>query len=177
MPSAGPRRPAPSKQRAPSQRERILGGIVAAANRDGYASASVASVIEEAGVSRPTFYQHFANRDECFLVASAEAHKRLLKDVQAAVGDRPPQLAGPATIEALVAFAASQPASARFLMSESLAGGTLTLDARDQSVGAVTSVITRAHEQLASATVLADLPGEILDRRELSSARRTATTR
>ncbi len=161
-PSAGEHGSLHGEQREGSQRERILAAMVTAANRDGYPSASVASVIQEAGVSRPTFYEHFANREQCFLAATDAVRTELLQAVQAAACGRPPQLAGPTTVEALFAFAASRPASARFLMSESLAGGASTLDARDQSVGAIAAVITQAHEQLAGPTVLADLPVEIL---------------
>jgi AcrR family transcriptional regulator len=136
--------------------------MIAAANRDGYASANVATVIGEARVSRATFYEHFANREECFLAASEEVHSVLLQTVRAAIGDRPPQLAGPVAIETIFAFAAAQPASARFLMSESLAGGALTLDARDRSVAAIAAAVAQAHERLRAPAMLADLPGEIL---------------
>jgi AcrR family transcriptional regulator len=47
-------------------------------------------------------------------------------------------------------------------MSETLAGGAPTLDARDESVSALASVITQAHDKLAETTVLADFPSEIL---------------
>ncbi|MGO9762078.1 MAG: TetR/AcrR family transcriptional regulator, partial [Solirubrobacteraceae bacterium] len=51
-------------RRKPSQRQRLLEGMVATANRDGYAGANVSAVIAEAGVSRPTFYEHFEDRDD-----------------------------------------------------------------------------------------------------------------
>ena len=76
--------------RRATQRERLLAGMVRAANRDGYARANVTSVIAEAGVSRPTFYDYFADKDDCFLAALADAQLRLLGDVRVAVeGERP----------------------------------------------------------------------------------------
>ena len=63
--------------RKSSQRERLLAGMVAAANRDGYADANVSAVIAEAGVSRPTFYDYFSDRDDCFVAAIADMHERL----------------------------------------------------------------------------------------------------
>jgi len=50
-------------RRKATQRERLLAAMVIAANRDGYAGANVSAVIAEAGVSRPTFYDCFEDRD------------------------------------------------------------------------------------------------------------------
>ena len=60
------------KGRKRTQRERIVNGMIAAANRDGYAGANVSAVIEQAGVSRPTFYDYFADRDEILAFVRAE---------------------------------------------------------------------------------------------------------
>jgi AcrR family transcriptional regulator len=59
-----------------SQRERLISGMVAAAARHGYAKASVARVIAQAGVSRATFYEQFADREECFLAAYRDVAAR-----------------------------------------------------------------------------------------------------
>lgn len=50
----------------------------------GYSATSVANVIELAGVSRTTFYEHFANKDECFLAAYEVMVYRMLKNVRGA---------------------------------------------------------------------------------------------
>ena len=47
------------------------------AARHGYADASVARVVEQAGVSRATFYEHFADKEACFLAAFQLAAERL----------------------------------------------------------------------------------------------------
>jgi AcrR family transcriptional regulator len=52
-----------------SQRGRMLDAICRAVADKGYARTSVADVIEAAGVSRETFYEHFADKEECFLAA------------------------------------------------------------------------------------------------------------
>jgi AcrR family transcriptional regulator len=153
---------ASAKRRVGGQRQRMLKGMVSAANRDGYAAANVASVIEQAGVSRPTFYEHFANREECFLAAGAEVRDRLLESVQKAVQSSPPAHAAARAIDALIAFSSSHPESARFLMSETLAGGPPTLDARDESVQAIASVLERAHGRLAAGATLVEIPSAIL---------------
>ncbi len=52
-----------------SQRGRMLDAICQAVAEKGYARTAVADVIERAGVSRETFYEHFADKEECFLAA------------------------------------------------------------------------------------------------------------
>ena len=52
-----------------SQRGRMLGAIAAAVATKGYAATTVGDVVGRAGVSRKTFYEHFADKEECFLAA------------------------------------------------------------------------------------------------------------
>jgi AcrR family transcriptional regulator len=52
-----------------NQRERILGGVMNAVSRKGYNATRVEDIIALAGVSRRTFYDHFANKEEAFLAA------------------------------------------------------------------------------------------------------------
>jgi len=136
--------------------------MVTAANRDGYAAASVSSVIGEAGVSRPTFYEYFEDRDACFLAAVEVAARRLLEATETAVEQRAEGDPTGAVIGALVGFAASEPALARFLMSETLAGGPGTLDARDESVGEIARVLDDANAGLDDATSSPDLCSALL---------------
>ncbi len=49
------------------QRARIYGAMVEAVSRNGYERTSVKQVIGLAGVSRRSFYEQFANKQECFL--------------------------------------------------------------------------------------------------------------
>lgn len=61
---------APGRLLAPvSQRERLLDGMARAVARCGYAATPVAAVLEVAGVSRRTFYEQFADKEDCFLAA------------------------------------------------------------------------------------------------------------
>src|SRR5436853_4375001 len=52
-----------------SQRGRMLGAMADAVARKGYAATTVADVVAGAGVSRKTFYEHFRDKEECFLAA------------------------------------------------------------------------------------------------------------
>jgi AcrR family transcriptional regulator len=150
------------KGRKSTQRERLLNGMVAAANRDGYAGANVTAVIEQAGVSRPTFYDYFTDRDDCFLAAIADSHERLASEISRAVQEQPPEHAIQVSIGAIVAFASEQPARAHFLMSESMAGGPRALDTRDQGLLELEQIIEDAHRKAAPSTAIPDVSPRIL---------------
>jgi AcrR family transcriptional regulator len=144
-----PRRPAAKEpmntplqnRRKASQRERLLKGMVAAATRDGYAGANVSAVIAEAGVSRPTFYDYFGDRDDCFVATVLDVHEQLMETVRNAVAQDPPEQALTSAIKATMAFAGAQPAEARFLMKETLAGGPRALETRDRGLAETASLI------------------------------------
>jgi AcrR family transcriptional regulator len=52
-----------------SQRGRLICAIADCVAAKGYAETSVAEVIAAAGVSRRTFYEHFRDKEECFLAS------------------------------------------------------------------------------------------------------------
>jgi AcrR family transcriptional regulator len=148
--------------RKATQRERLLAGMLSAANRDGYARASVSAVIAQAGVSRPTLYDYFADKDDCFLAALDDVHDRLLGKIREAVAEQEPRQAMRAAVAALIGFAHSQPAMARFLTNEPMAGGPLALDARDRGIGAIERVIEERYQCLGPATSVPDFSARML---------------
>ncbi len=161
--------------RRETQRERLLAGVVAVANRDGYTATNVSAVIAQARVSRPTFYEYFAGTEDCFLAALADANEQLLRGVREAVGatgdgttsagatsagttsDGASTAAAAgatrdggapalrAALAALVEFARTEPELARFAMSESLGGGPKALAARDATLAAIVKAVEQAH--------------------------------
>jgi AcrR family transcriptional regulator len=143
--------------RKSTQRERLLNGVITVANRDGSSRASVSAVIAEAGVSRPTFYDYFADRGDCVLGALTDIHERLLDEVREAVQSHAPARALQSAITALVRFATVQPAQARFLMGESMAAGPTALDARDQGIAEIERIIEAAGVDLALGSTAADV--------------------
>src|SRR3954451_4490731 len=69
------------------QRERLLAAMLRATAQLGYREASVQDVLDRAGVSRPTFYEHFENKEHCFLDAFDTAAGRLRKRLETAAAD------------------------------------------------------------------------------------------
>jgi AcrR family transcriptional regulator len=119
---SGVRRLPPELIRA-IQRERLLGAMLNAAAELGYLETNVQDVIDRAGVSRPTFYEHFSNKEDCFLAAFDSSAERLRKLVHAAAGDggevwRDRVRCG---LEALLGFAREEPDTARTLIVEARA--------------------------------------------------------
>jgi AcrR family transcriptional regulator len=64
-----------------TRREAILEAMVTVVGRQGYKATSVADVIEEADVSRTTFYKHFEDKHECFLAAYDLVVERVMAEV------------------------------------------------------------------------------------------------
>jgi AcrR family transcriptional regulator len=145
-----------------TQRERLLAGMVTAANRDGYAGATVSNVIGEAGVSRPTFYDYFADKDDCFLATLTDVHERLLGEIREAVVQESPEYAMRASVRALTSFARAQPAMARFLCNEPMAGGPIALDARDGGIAEIERVIEESYQRVDPATPVPDFSARML---------------
>jgi AcrR family transcriptional regulator len=136
------------RDRRSTQRERLLDATIELAGRDGLAAATIAHVIAHAGVSRPTFYEYFGDRDACFTVALAHVQQHLLADVRSTIDRDAPEHAVAAAIAALIEFANSCPAKARVAFNEALGGGARALDVRDQGIAQIARVIEQA-EQLA----------------------------
>lgn len=150
------------KDRKSTQRERLLAGMVTAANRDGYAQANVSKIIAHAGVSRPTFYDYFADKDDCLGGALGDVHRRLLQDVRLAVARDPPEQALQASLTALLRFAGAEPAQALFLTGQAMAAGPSAMVARDQGIAAIERVIEEARSRLSATARIPDVSPRIV---------------
>lgn len=115
------------------QRERLLAGMLRATAELGYREVSVQEVLDRAGVSRPTFYEHFENKDACFLAAFDNAAARLRKRLEAAAEDgegwRPRFRL---SLEELLRFVAEDPDAAMSLIVDARAACPPALERRDE---------------------------------------------
>src|SRR4051812_38560372 len=64
-----------------TQRERMLDAMARAVGSKGYAKVTVSDVVALAGVSRRTFYEHFADKEECFLESYAVGAQAIIAEV------------------------------------------------------------------------------------------------
>jgi len=60
-------------------RGRLLSGMAAALVEKGYGAVTIADIARHARVSKRTFYEHFADKQECFLAVYGAASDRLLR--------------------------------------------------------------------------------------------------
>jgi TetR/AcrR family transcriptional regulator len=145
------------KDRKKTQRERILAGVVRAVARDGYAASTISQVITNAGVSRPTFYDYFTDKNDSFVAALEAIHDQLTADIEKALLEASPERACHAVAAALVTFADSRPDTARVLLDAAMSGGPRALGVRDGGIKAVEQLI-EARYRAADSAAVPDLP-------------------
>jgi AcrR family transcriptional regulator len=107
-----------------NQRERIVTALVDAVAEHGYKATTVADITKAAGVSRRTFYEHFAGKEECFLAAYDMIANHILESMQAATGvfDDWPQKVK-AALATMLRFLSAEPEVARVYAFEPVAAG------------------------------------------------------
>ncbi len=124
--------PFAERQAQASPPERILRALAAVVAEKGYPDTTVAEIVERAGTSQRTFYEHFSNKEDAIVAAldSGSAHMlaaalpafRRAPDWPHAVHD---------TQEAMFAFGAEEPEYARMGGVEMYAAGKRALDQRE----------------------------------------------
>ncbi len=109
---------------ARSQRERLLEATMKIVAEKGYAATTVADLTREAGISRTTFYELFADKEACFLAAYDNAVDGLVRRISAAyeAEDRWPDRAR-AGLATLLEALAADPAQARLALVDVAAAG------------------------------------------------------
>ena len=104
------------------QRRRILDGLAVALAYHGYEDTKITDIVELAAVSRPTFYEHFESKDQCFAAVYEEGVERLIAAVEAALeGEREWSARVSAGLGAGLDFLAASPPLAHLLLVEALA--------------------------------------------------------
>jgi AcrR family transcriptional regulator len=105
-----------------NQRRRIFEGLAAALAYHGYEDTKITDVVELAGLSRATFYEHFRGKEACFAAAYEDGVERLSVSVERAVeGERNWEDRLSAGLRAALDFLAADPPLAHLLLVESLA--------------------------------------------------------
>jgi AcrR family transcriptional regulator len=114
--------------RAADHRVRLMEGMAAAVNEKGYAATTIADIVRHSRVSKRTFYEHFADREACFLACYAEGSELALRAVAEAArgGDLWPERVHAAT-RAYLTTLQDHPALTRTLLVEILGAGPRAL--------------------------------------------------
>lgn len=142
------------------QRARLVAAMLNVAAVDGYSAANVSEVIAAAGVSRPTFYEHFANKPDCFLAVHAEIATELAGHVHTTLQRDAPERALRCCTHALLDFAEQHPGKARFLINETMAAGRPALERCDRTVTQLAQLTDARIHQASPATPVPDISSE-----------------
>jgi AcrR family transcriptional regulator len=123
----------PIEVRQSVQRTRLFEAAAAVFARAGYADASAEAIAREAGMSKATFYEHFANKEECILslfdTAAGEVLVAMAKATNAA-GDDPHERMR-AGARAFLDMLASHPNESQTLLVEIIGAGEVGAERRD----------------------------------------------
>jgi AcrR family transcriptional regulator len=133
-----------------SQRERLLDAMAQTTARHGYAGASVAEILKVARISRRTFYELFADKEDCLLAAYDEIAGLCAERAIAAYRAEHVWEAGVRRgYAALLEVLAAEPDYAHLAIVEILAAGPRGIQRRDASLRRFASFVehTRAHLQ------------------------------
>jgi AcrR family transcriptional regulator len=126
------------------QRARMIAAMAQVARERGAGASTVADVVARSGVSRRTFYELFADRDDCFRAAFNQAveraARRILPAYESAVGWRERMRAG---LDALLEFLDDEPDLGALCVVDALGAGPVALERR---AGVVRLLIDAVHE-------------------------------
>jgi len=126
------------------QRSRMLAAALEAVEEVGYARMTVAQVIGRAKVSRKTFYDVFADREDCFLAALEQSVSQLGKVLRDAYDGEPAWRDGVrAGLTELLVFLDEEPALARLCLVEALGAGPRVLERRAQLLEELAEIVDR----------------------------------
>lgn len=149
------------------QRERLLAAMIGAVTEAGYSTLTVQNVLTRAGISRPTFYEQFEDKEDCFLAAFDASAKRMRESIAAAVADSGPgwreQLRS--GVNALLRFIAEEPGEARVVIVEARASSPGGLRRRDELLdhyaGCIDAMVREDLDETPSAIAAAGIVGGI----------------
>jgi AcrR family transcriptional regulator len=134
----------PLEVRQDQQRRRLFAAAAGVFARLGYADATAEAIAREAGMSKATFYEHFANKEEC-VIALFEAAVAVVVSAMRRAGeqhaDAEPAERVPATTRALLSALADFPNEAQTLLVEIVGAGPRAMARRDAALDEVAGYI------------------------------------
>jgi AcrR family transcriptional regulator len=120
----------------------VVLGMVAAVAERGYAATTITDVVRHARVSRRTFYEHFADKEACFLAAYDAVSDSVLEAIAAAASEADGQEEEiQAGVRAYLEALAAEPAVARVFIVDILSAGPAALGRRREVLRRFAAVI------------------------------------
>lgn len=139
------------------QKHRLFAAAATVFSRSGYAEASAEGISREAGMSKATFYEHFANKEECLIALFEDATSRLLDGLVAASrgADRDYEDRHRAGLRAILEGVDSKPEVAQAILVETVGAGPRVAEMRDAVLNKIAEVM---YEQTVRAAALTGGP-------------------
>ena len=137
---------------AASQRARMLDAVVREVAEQGYAAVTVADVVGRAGVSRRTFYEHFEDKQSCFLAAYRTGVEVVIGRILATTAEIPDaewKTKLRVGLEAYTRELSAQPEFARTLLVDVLGAGRDAVEQRQRLSELFVRVLRGLSEQAA----------------------------
>ncbi|HYP56445.1 MAG TPA: TetR/AcrR family transcriptional regulator [Solirubrobacterales bacterium] len=146
-----------------NQRERILTALVDVVGEHGYNGATVAKITKAAGVSRRTFYEHFADKEACFLGAYEMVADHVVDSMRAAAAsfeDWPRQVR--AALATMLSFFRAEPELARLCVIEPIAAGGEIAARHRETLGRLAGILREGRPRAEGERSLPEVTEETL---------------
>jgi AcrR family transcriptional regulator/DNA-binding MarR family transcriptional regulator len=131
------------------QRARMIAALIEVARERGVGGMTVADIVARSGVSRRTFYELFADRDDCFLaafdMAVEQAAQRVLPAYGAPGSWRERIRAG---LGALLEFLEDEPGMGALCVVDALGAGPRAIERRAEVVDALIDAVHHGRHEL-----------------------------
>ncbi|HTA14932.1 MAG TPA: TetR family transcriptional regulator [Solirubrobacteraceae bacterium] len=148
------------------QRARIISAMVEVVADRGVADATIAHVVARSGISRRTFYELFADREDCFLATFDDAVERATEYVREAYAI---ELDGRSSrwrerirvgLLALLEFFDDEPSMGRLVVVDALGAGGQALDRRQRLLAQLIAVVDEGRSEVRVGTEMPPLTAE-----------------
>ena len=135
----------PLEVRLEVQQQRLFEAAAAVFSRVGYAEASAEAISREAGMSKATFYEHFANKEECLVALFGYASMSFAKSLtDASSGGGLDYVARHrAGLRAVLEGIDANPAMAQAMLVETVGAGPRVAELRDSALSGIAETMYR----------------------------------
>jgi AcrR family transcriptional regulator len=133
----------PLQVRLEVQKQRLFEAAAAVFSRVGYAEASAEAISREAGMSKATFYEHFANKEECLMALFGYASLSFAETlVEASRGsDLDFEARHRAGLRAILVGIDANPSLAQAMIVATVGAGPRVAELRDNALSAIAQVM------------------------------------
>jgi AcrR family transcriptional regulator len=136
----------PLEVRLPLQRQRLLRAAAEEFAEHGYANTGSEAISRRAGMSKATFYEHFANKEECIMALfdrAAEVVAHSMADAAREAGPDDAARRVHAGTRAFLGAVSAHPEYARTLLVEIIGAGPRAAARRDEILAGFAAIIDR----------------------------------